>query len=110
MQPERIIAPDGTWEKWILDDKYHREDGPAIIRYEDGVVVYEEWWVNGIPHRTDDSACIKYEGGKAVYKQWWVNGIQLTKADFTSIDMIDRMKAYSLFSPIEIAKMRKNEA
>ena len=137
MKPKRIIAPDNSWEKWVLNNKIHREDGsavikyndgnvieeqwrvegrlhrkdaPAIIRYKDGVVVEEEWFTNNIRHRIDGSARIEYNNGKVNAEQWWVDGTRVTKEDFTSIDMIDRMKAYSLFAPIEIARMRKNAA
>ena len=159
MKPKRIVAPDNSWEKWVLNNKIHREDGPAviryndekvieeqwrvegrlhrknspaIIRYKDGVVTEEQWWVNDKSHRKDAPAIIRYNDGVVVYEEWftnnirhredgpaiirysdgaewwWINGILLSKKDFT-LDMIIKMKAYSLFSPIDIARMRKNE-
>jgi len=38
--------------RWYLNDKFHREDGPAIER-----VSGEKWWcLNGERHRTDGPA------------------------------------------------------
>ena len=162
MKPEHTVAPDGSWEKWeinercyrkdgpayirykdnkiILKEWYsasvpgvrHREDGPAIIRYLDNQVIEEEWWFEGWLHREDGPAVVIYKDGKIVEKEWWMNHKRhrengpayigrddeeewwlndklLSKEDFKSLEMIERMEAYRLFSPIEIAKMKKNE-
>jgi hypothetical protein len=37
-----VEAPNGN-KFWVLNDTYHREDGPAI-EYLNGS---KEWWVNG---------------------------------------------------------------
>ena len=135
MQPERKVTENGTLEQWFLGDKLHREDGPAYIRYRDGKVVSERWFIDNKRHRLNDPAVIIYEDGKIIAEQWWVtnflhrengpaiisyvnsphikkiwylNGRELFKRDFTSIEMIDRMKAYSLFNPIEIARLKRN--
>ncbi len=74
---------------WLLDGKYHREDGPAYIgsdgsqtwylhgelHREDGPAVigadgYQVWWLNGKLHRTDGPAVIRTNGGQ----EWWLNG------------------------------------
>ena len=39
---EVIIDPDGT-QRWFLDGRLHREDGPAIT-HPDGA---QEFWENG---------------------------------------------------------------
>ena len=39
---EHFIYPNGI-EEWYLNGKYHREDGPAIIRPNGK----KEWWING---------------------------------------------------------------
>ena len=106
MQPKHIIAPDGAWEKWVLDGRLHNENKPAYIRYENGKATVEEWWLSGCIHRENGPACVVYEDGRVIHEEWWVDGKYLNKGDFTSIEMIDRMKAYRLFSPIEIAKMK----
>lgn len=108
MQTKRIVASDGTFEEWRVDHELHREDGPGHIEYENGEVVVEEWWLNGWLHRVDGPAYIEYKDGRVIYEQWYLGGEILTKKDFTSIEMIDRMKAYNLFNPIEIARLRKN--
>jgi len=84
--------------KWYLNDKLHREDGPAIEyveighRYwylngkkhrEDGPAVEEsnghkEWWINNKFHREDGPA-IEYANGD---KFWYLNGEELTEKEF----------------------------
>jgi len=55
---------------------YHREDGPALIKYYDnGNIEYEEYWINNIRHRLDGPAYIEYdETGKAKYQDYYING------------------------------------
>jgi hypothetical protein len=57
---------DGT-ERWFKDNKYHRLDGPAIIR-RDGT---EEWYKDGERHRLDDPAVIRSDGTK----EYWINNL-----------------------------------
>jgi len=50
---------------WSLNNKIHREDGPAVQGWhENGQKWYESWWLNGEYHR---------ENGIA-YQMWWENG------------------------------------
>ena len=65
MKPECKIYSDGT-QRWYLNGKRHREDGPAII-YPNG---YKEWWLNGKYHREDGPAVI-YSDGR---QDWYLNG------------------------------------
>ena len=41
-QPEMLLDSDGT-KRWCLNNKYHREDGPAI-EYPNG---RKYWFLNG---------------------------------------------------------------
>ena len=61
---------------WWLDDKKHREDGPAI-EYPNG---NEEWWLNGQRHREDGPAIEDSSG----YKLWFLNGEELTEEEFNN--------------------------
>ncbi len=54
---------------WILNGKWHREDGPAIIK-PDGT---KRWYLNGKYHRVDGPA-IEYADGS---KYWYLNGDSL---------------------------------
>ena len=118
MQPERRVAKDGSWEEWVVKGsrktKLHREDGPARTRYKDGKIVEEQWWVKGgvssHRHREDGPALVKYEDGKVVHEEWWVNGKELLKENFKSLELVKKLKAYRLFNPIEIARLKKNAA
>ena len=67
---ERI---NGT-KSWFLNDKLHREDGPAV-EHSDG---NKEWWLDGKRHREDGPA-IEHANG---YKAWWLDGKQLTEEEF----------------------------
>jgi hypothetical protein len=88
-QPECTVGEDGRKE-WLLNGKYHREDGPAIesadgtkrwllngYRHrEDGPAVEwadgsKGWYLNGKLHREDGPA---YYGGIFGVKEWWLNG------------------------------------
>lgn len=64
MKPTRTISNSGTIT-WWLNDKLHREDGPAI-EYIDGS---KGWYKNGLCHREDGPA-IEYADGS---RTWFVN-------------------------------------
>jgi len=76
-------------KRWYLNDKLHREDGPAVeftsgskcwylngeIHREDGPAIewadgYKSWYLNGKYHREDGPALEWANGAKA----WWVDG------------------------------------
>ena len=76
-------------KRWYLNDKLHREDGPAIefvggtkywylngsIHREDGPAVEhvngtKYWFLNGKPHREDGPAVESTNGSKS----WYVDG------------------------------------
>ena len=43
-------------EQYFLNGKYHRENGPAIIRYyQDGKIEHESYYLNGILYAASDS-------------------------------------------------------
>jgi hypothetical protein len=56
-----VIDRNGT-ERWFLNGKLHREDGPAVIR-ADGT---QYWYLNGVIHREDGPAVIWADG-----MPWW---------------------------------------
>ena len=58
---------------WFLNDKLHREDGPAI----EGADGYKEWYLNGEIHRTDGPA-VEWADGT---KEWFLNGIEYEPQD-----------------------------
>ena len=59
---------------WYLNDKLHREDGPAC-EFTYGL---KSWWLNGKRHREDGPAIEKANGDKS----WWLNGEPLTEDEF----------------------------
>ena len=63
-QPEMKTLPNGA-KFWYLDDKLHREDGPAV-EYPDG---RKAWYLHGKCHREDGPAIEHPEGEKF----WYLN-------------------------------------
>ena len=83
---------------WLLNRKYHRENGPALENPSGGnywyingkrhrldgptvelVDSHKEWWVNGKLHRLDGPA-IEYSDGR---REWWINSIFCNKENFS---------------------------
>lgn len=59
------------FSQWMLNNRFHREDGPAVkyIKKGDDICEDESWYHNGEYHRKDGPARI-FEGTK----EWWVDG------------------------------------
>ena len=54
---------------------WHREDGPAYIRYNgNGDIMYEVFWFEGHCHRVDGPAYIRYDDE---LEEYWVKGRQI---------------------------------
>jgi uncharacterized protein YodC (DUF2158 family) len=69
---------DGT-KYWYLNDKFHREDGPAI-EYISGT---KAWHLNGNLHREDGPA-VEFASG---HKEWWINNKQLSQNQFEQLNL-----------------------
>ena len=80
------ICDDGT-EKWYLNGKLHREDGPAI-KYADGDKV---WYKEGLVHREDGPA-IEYPDGS----KFWYKNDKLHREDGPAIERADGVKEWYL--------------
>jgi len=72
-EPICKVSEDGT-KKWYLNDKLHREDGPAL-EFTNGV---KEWWQNGELYR-ENGPSIEWPDG---FKEWFTNGERLTEKEF----------------------------
>src|SRR6056297_164541 len=92
-----VRVDDNGTKEWRLNDKRHREDGPAL-EYANGT---KSWWLNGELHREDGPAVEWSDGtkswflngkrhrggGPAIegangYKEWWLNGVELTEEEW----------------------------
>jgi len=71
-------------ERWYLNDKLHREDGPAIQHwYENGQKKSKRWWLNGKQHREDGPAYQDwYDNGQKNSERWWLNDINYTRGEW----------------------------
>jgi len=67
--PKCVTYSNGS-KYWYLNDKRHREDGPAIER-PDGS---KFWYLNGKLHREDGPAIENSDGSKA----WYLNDKEIT--------------------------------
>lgn len=92
-------------EEWLLNNKFHRENMPAII-WADGTKMWynngilhkiggpaikrpdgsEEWILNGKRHRIDGASICS-----DVYIQWSLNGILISKDEYLLIPILYRM-------------------
>jgi hypothetical protein len=73
-KPICITSTDGS-QRWVLDGKIHREDGPAL-EFISGT---KAWYKQGHLHRIDGPA-VEYAYGD---KEWYINGIKYyTKQDY----------------------------
>jgi len=68
-------------KEWLVNGKFHREDGPAI-EYENGS---EIWYINGNCHREDGGPAIKSFDGT---KFWYINGLR-HREDGPAVEYID---------------------
>jgi hypothetical protein len=85
-KPKCEILRNGTKE-WRLNDKLHREDGPAVV-YPNGA---KEWWLNGKRHREDGPAIEKSDGTK----YWYLND-EAHREDGPAVEGSDGIKSWFL--------------
>ena len=75
-------------EYWCKNNRFHREDGPAII-HKDGS---KFWYKEGQRHREDGPAAI-WEDDE---KEWWLNGYKTTREEWWEM-LSDDLKIKLLF-------------
>jgi hypothetical protein len=80
------VNTNGT-KSWYLDNKLHREDGPAI-EYSNGS---KFWYLNGKRHREDGPA-IEWSNGA---KEWYLDG-KLHREDGPAVEYSDGTKYWYL--------------
>jgi hypothetical protein len=61
-------------KEWFQNDQLHRTDGPAIERANGDKL----WYQNGQRHRTDGPACEWANGTK----EYWIEGKKYTEEEF----------------------------
>ena len=82
------VYDNGT-KYWYLNDKYHREDGPAV-EYADGA---KYWFLKGKLHREDGPACEHTDGTK----EWFLND-KLHREDGPAVEWANGDKSWYLNS------------
>jgi len=72
------------FEMWFLNNKLHREDGPAYQEwYDNGQKRYESWILNKKYHREDGPAYqIWYKNGKKWREEWWLNNKKYSREEW----------------------------
>jgi hypothetical protein len=69
-----VYVDDYGTKCWHWNNKFHREDGPAV-EYANGG---KEWYLNGKRHREDGPA-IEYADGR---KRWFSDGFENSEANW----------------------------
>jgi hypothetical protein len=69
---DNYINSSSISEKWFLNGRLHRIDGPAFTRWSDGQKTLEEWRVNGRLHRIGGPAATEWSDGQTC--AFWYNG------------------------------------
>ena len=77
---------EGVVKHWVLDGKYHREDGPAI-EYATGE---RGWCINGLLHRLDGPAIEGIDGRK----YWYFHGKYINCNSQEEFERLIRLKAF----------------
>ena len=85
---------NGTKE-WRLNDKLHREDGPAV-EWADGD---KQWFLNGKFHREDGPAGEWTDGAKV----WWLNDEKTTALEVFKQANDEQRKHMLCFYPNEFS-------
>ena len=81
----KVVVDEYGSKFWHLNDKFHREDGPAIEWANGG----KEWYINGKLHREDGPAVERANGTKF----WYLNG-KLHREDGPAIECADGDKLW----------------
>ena len=106
-----ITTTGGNTTKWVAVDSYANSPfipvESVVDLIEDGHVHLksgEEVYVRGGKlHREDGPALINESQG---IKRWFLKGKELYKNSFKTIEKVNAMQAWELFTPVEIAEMR----
>jgi hypothetical protein len=75
-----VIDDDGT-KRWFLNDKLHRENGPAVVYKHGG----KAWYIHGKLHRENGPAI------EFVNNVWFLNGKELTQKQFIVIKKLENL-------------------
>jgi len=69
-------------EEYYINGKKHKEDGPAVIYYKNNKEIYSEtYFYNGKIHREDGPAVIYYKKGIKTAEYYWLNQIYICQDD-----------------------------
>ena len=81
MKEYKVEVYENGTRHWYLNDKRHREDGPAI-EYSNGD---RYWYLNDKLHREDGPA-VEYADGD---KFWYINGKELTEEEYNNRNNVE---------------------
>ena len=63
-----------TFEAYFQNNMKNRRDGPAVTKFQDGKIILEIYSQNGKKHREDGPALIEYENSNIKYEIYFQNG------------------------------------
>jgi hypothetical protein len=93
-------------EEWFdKNSDYHREDGPAYIRYnENGNIKYEAYYLNGKGYRKNGPATIRYyENGNIQCEYYYLNENCYSKKDY-----LEKIKELNSCNKDDISSIYEN--
>ena len=78
-------------KSYYQDDETHRKNGPAIIEYhKNGKIFVEKYYLNGKLHRIDGPSVVWYNlNGSLQLKEYWFNNNKISLDDFYNYFPID---------------------
>lgn len=67
---------------YFKNHEYHRQDGPALMFYNNDKVYKEFWYLNDQLFRADGPALIEYrEDGSVSLEEYYINDKQISRAE-----------------------------
>lgn len=80
-----------TYEGWVINDKNHRIDGPAV-KIISGNTTREVWYQNGKHHRVDGPAVIEYFNREITDEEYWIKGNKILKGHLEAYQQNQEIK------------------
>ena len=63
--------------RYYVNGEVHRDDGPAIVKQKNNIILKFQWYINGHRHREGKPAVEVYnDNGELSWTTWWQNGLR----------------------------------
>jgi hypothetical protein len=77
--------------QYFINDKLHREDGPAYVEYrDDGSLITKQWYRDGKLHNEPYyPAIISVTDGLFIHAEFWTDGELISKCNFSNLEIME---------------------